>query len=164
MNASFPAAVRLLRKRDFEACFQARRRLSGAYYLLHYRWQAPEEAAGARLGLAIGRKVDTRAVVRNRLRRISREVFRQHPLRGQPVDLILTARADAASVARPPLHAELNQLFDRLLATRPHALPSQTAAGTMPAAEAESGPDPAMPASSTAPATAAMQSARTPRS
>lgn len=68
----------------------------------------------ARFGLAFTRRVVPRAVDRNRLKRLAREVFRQHPLKRSVLDCVVSLRGriddEAAFVA------ELHTLFDRLAA------------------------------------------------
>lgn len=64
---------RLTGQGAFEAVFRSGRRVEGLYLQLVV---APAAASGGRLGYVIGRKVSTRAVDRNRIRRKLREVER----------------------------------------------------------------------------------------
>lgn len=65
----------------------------------------------ARLGLAISRKVSKHAVVRNRIKRLIRETFRnqQHQLIG--LDIIVVGRALAAAQANGALTDSLQTLW-----------------------------------------------------
>ena len=108
--------------------------------MLALHWQAGGE--GARLGLAVSRKVDRRAVGRNRIRRVLREHFRL--LRaGLPAgDYVLVARPPAAGATPDALREACSTLLRRA-----GALPLPAADGTMPAPH----PRPASPPSSHAP-------------
>ena len=70
--AGFPRAARVRAKAEFDAVFKAGRRTAEPLMALH--WLADE--APARLGLAVSRKVDPRAVGRNRIKRVLRDAFR----------------------------------------------------------------------------------------
>lgn len=65
----------------------------------------------SRLGMAVSRTVDKRAVQRNRLKRVIRESFRTHYLSDPPhhpaVDIVVLPR-------RPAVTASNEQLFDQL--------------------------------------------------
>jgi ribonuclease P protein component len=73
----------------------------------------------SRLGLAIGRKVG-KAVLRNRLRRLVRELFRRSEL--PPVDLVVVVKPAAAGLAGPGLAAVRAELGPALLAAARRAL------------------------------------------
>lgn len=135
----FPRDARLLAGIDFVRVFEQGRRLSHPLMSLHFL-AAPEMAGAqaspqpaaptghtaARLGLAVSRKVDGRAVVRNRIKRRLREQFRQLRPQLAPGDYVVVARRDAASADGPALAAAFRQLLQR------HgALPRPAAGGTM---------------------------------
>jgi ribonuclease P protein component len=74
--------------------------------------------AGARprLGCAISKKVGG-AVVRNRIRRWVREVFRARQQQLPPVDLVVVAKPEAAALpALVNLEAELGPAFEQVAA------------------------------------------------
>lgn len=125
MALLFERSARLLAAADFTACFAARQRVSGRYLILN--WSARDGAG--RLGLAVSRKADKRAVVRNRIKRVVRQQFRLNLPRLHGRDLVVSAKREAASATR----AELAQDFLALLQRLP-ALPSPPVQGTMPAA------------------------------
>ena len=60
---------------EFKRCLDAGQRMGGAFYRCSVRMGADREP---RIGFAISRKVDKRAVVRNRLKRVARDTFRRH--------------------------------------------------------------------------------------
>ena len=71
----------------------------------------------SRLGMAVSRQVDKRAVERNRLKRIIRESFRLHYLsdnRQTPVDIVVLPRRQAVSVCNKRLFAQLVRHWDRI--------------------------------------------------
>jgi ribonuclease P protein component len=119
-TANFPRTARVRAKADYTRVFEQARRTSHPLLTLH--WQRTETPP--RLGLAVSRKVDTRAVGRNRIKRTLRENFRH--LRAQLVggDYVVVARSAAAA-------ANAAQLADAFVQTlrRAGALPAQA---TMP--------------------------------
>ena len=133
----FPRAARVRAKADFGLCFAARRRVGGAHLLL--QWRPVADARHGRLGLAIGRKVDVRAVGRNRLKRLAREMFRRHAIRRLPVDIVVTARHTARTARVQDLMHELNTLFDRIAGALPRSAPQGTMRGAPAQPEASAG-------------------------
>jgi ribonuclease P protein component len=131
----FPRVARLLQPARFKACFDTRERLSGRLFRLHLCW--PADSNGARLGLAVSRKVSPRAVVRNRIKRIARDSFRRVRADLPAVDLVLLARPEAASASPAELAADLVTLWRRLPTLKP-----PTREGTMRADSATAAPAP----------------------
>jgi len=86
----FPPALRVLRKRDFDAAFREGASAADDRMVLHLR---PNGLPHPRLGLAVGKALGG-AVARNRVKRLLREAFRLH--RGD-----LPAGHDLVVVARP---------------------------------------------------------------
>jgi ribonuclease P protein component len=112
-GAAFPRAARLLTPRDFAALRGRSRRVGGACFAAEI---APNDAGGARLGLAVSRKVSPRAVQRNRIKRIARDSFRRHRALLPACDVLLVARSAAASADNAALHAELARLWQAVAA------------------------------------------------
>lgn len=121
----FPRVARVRAKAEFTAVFEGGRRTAAPRMALH--WLV--DAAPARLGLAVSRKVDPHAVGRNRIKRALRESFRH--LRGRLPGgaYVVVARSGAAQADA----AALREAFERLL-QRAGALPPPPPAGTMPPA------------------------------
>jgi ribonuclease P protein component len=131
-----PRSARLLAPPQFQQVFGKGRRIVGRCFQLHLL----PGGDGARLGLAVSRKVERRAVVRNRIRRIAREAFR-HARAGLPAgDYVLVARRDAASATRAALRAEAATLLQRAA-----SLKAAPAGGTMPAPAPPGAPPPVPP-------------------
>lgn len=120
----FPSAARVRTRAQYVAVFDSARRCSDPLFTLHWR----RSDTPARVGMAVSRKVDTRAVVRNRIKRVIRETFRPLLPELPGGDYVLVARAAAATAP----NARLRQALHSLLA-RAGALPLRQAGGTMPA-------------------------------
>jgi ribonuclease P protein component len=131
----FPRAARVRAKAEFARVFEAGKRKAEPDLALHWL----EDAAPARLGLAVSRKVDPHAVGRNRIKRALRETFRQLRPQLRPGAYVIVARRGAAQADAAALRATLQRLLRRA-----DALPAPAAVGTMPAATSSHPPiDPA---------------------
>lgn len=121
--ATFPRAARLLTPRDFARLRNASRRVGTRHLIAEV---AVRDAGGARLGLAVSRRVSKSAVHRNRIKRIARDSFRRHRDTLPGVDILVIARSSADHEDNPSLHAEFVRLWQRIA-----ALNGADAAGTM---------------------------------
>ena len=126
----FPRRAHVRASAEFSRCFASGQRASGRYFrCIFLRADAGDTAApaaGARLGMAVSRKVDKRAVERNRLRRLSREWFRQRRRRFAPGDFIVTGKPEARGISPEQLFFDLDTIATRI------GLKRKQAAGTMP--------------------------------
>ncbi|MBI4996483.1 MAG: ribonuclease P protein component [Rhodocyclales bacterium] len=98
----FGTLDRLHRPEEFGAVKGSRTRLSGGCFELRYRLRQ-SGAAGlpgerARLGLIVPKRLAKRAVLRNLLKRLAREAFRNAAPGLPPMDMVLR-------LAKPPLAA-----------------------------------------------------------
>jgi len=98
-------------KAQFDEVFAAKQSVASRHFRAHVKLL---EHGPARLGMAIGRRIDKRAVCRNRLRRQTRESLRQQPLRSAAVAIVITARPPVAQLAREEVWADLQLLWQRL--------------------------------------------------
>jgi len=114
--ATFPRAARLLTPRDFARLRGISRRVSTRHFTAEV---APSAHDGARLGLAVSRRVSKSAVRRNRIKRIARDSFRRHRQRLPAVDVLVIARTSAVLEDNRSLHAEFERLWDRVVALNP---------------------------------------------
>ncbi len=136
-SAGFSVSARVRAKAEFARVFEQGRRVAHpllALHVLHEPASAQESAQageaaspGARLGLAVSRKVDPRAIGRNRIKRALREEFRQRRAFLAPGAYVVVARPPARDADNPTLRAALVALLQRA-----GALPASGVTGTMP--------------------------------
>jgi ribonuclease P protein component len=107
-RATLPRSARLLSKAQFARVFRTRRRYDTELFSVHH---APAERA--RLGMAVSRRVSSRAVVRNRVRRQIRESFRLARGSLKPFDFVVVARPAAATADRRFLRDTLDAIWQR---------------------------------------------------
>ncbi|WJW75506.1 ribonuclease P protein component [Thiohalobacter sp. IOR34] len=74
----------------------------------------PNGLAHPRLGLAISRKVSPRAVVRNRIKRQIREVFRQHQAQLAALDFVVIGRPGLRDLPADRLRSSLLYHLNKL--------------------------------------------------
>ena len=88
---------RLLHSEDYRRTIANRCRSDDQLFTVY---AAKRETGGARLGITVSRRVSTKAVRRNRLKRRVRESFRYHkqPLVG--LDLVVIARQESNKTGR----------------------------------------------------------------
>lgn len=103
---SFGRDRRVLRRSDYLDTYSRGRRHVGRWLVVFVR---PGSGPAARLGVTITKKTGS-AVVRNRLRRRLKELFRRSGAFGAPVDVVLNVRPGAEKAA----FAELASDFERL--------------------------------------------------
>jgi|TARA_B100000749_G_scaffold239517_1_gene198986 ribonuclease P protein component len=103
-NARFTRSERLLRGEDYRTTIAKRCRSDDRLFTVY---AAKGPTGGARLGITVSRRVSTKAVRRNRLKRCVRESFRYHkqPLAG--LDLVVIARLEANETGRLQVNQSL---------------------------------------------------------
>jgi len=136
MDAGLPRSARVRSRAEYDRVFGDGRRNADPLMSLHWlRSDVP-----ARLGLAVSRKVDPRAVGRNRIKRVLRAEFRKLRTTLPSGDYVLVLRP----AARTCEAVALRNAFSSLL-RRAGALPPAQAGGTMPAAACPPGALPPSP-------------------
>jgi len=103
---------RLRNRRDFTRCYRRGERFHGSIVVLHVH---PGECRGPRPGITASRKVGN-AVVRHRMKRRTREIFRRWPGRRElgPVDVVVHLRPGRPEPGFHELHEELEKLLGRV--------------------------------------------------
>ena len=130
----FPRRAHLRASAEFQAVFGGGTRFSGPLFRLQVLPAADAGDAQARLGMTVSKRVDKRAVVRNRLRRQVRETFRLQRAQLPAGDYVVIAKPEAAQADNPALRQALLKLLARAAMT----LKPPAATGTMPPAAPES--------------------------
>lgn len=129
MTYRFPRTARVRARADFDRIFEHGRRQATPRLAVH--WHATDTPP--RLGLAVSRKVDPRAVGRNRIKRTLREIFRFNRASLAGGDYVVVARPAARDATREQLERHLLDVLRRLGALSA-ALPVTSSPGTMPPA------------------------------
>ncbi len=111
----FPIRVRLTRPAEFQRVFKH------CQYRVSNRWVTllaiPNQMEFSRMGLAISRKVARTAVARNRIKRVSRESFRQRQYELGALDVVILGRNDVASQSTRMLGKAMDKLWTQLIST-----------------------------------------------
>jgi ribonuclease P protein component len=90
------SSERLRHPREFRRVFRYGKKLVTPIFILHI---LPTSAPCSRLGMAVSKRVG-KAVIRNRVKRLIRELFRQHKAALQPTcDVVFVARRPAAEAS-----------------------------------------------------------------
>ena len=111
LNTSLPACARIKRKSEYDRVKLEGKRLNSRHFLLLLARAASSEC---RIGTIITRQIDKRAVVRNRIRRHLKELFRLNRHRfTKPVDIVFIARRDAQLCSFEELEHEILPLLVR---------------------------------------------------
>jgi ribonuclease P protein component len=98
---------RLRKRREFLKVQKGRRANSGLFSVL----ALAREGGAARIGFTVSKKVDVRAVKRNRIRRRLKEAARLDAaaLAGEPVDFVVIARGESLKAPFSRLRSELHR-------------------------------------------------------
>ena len=112
-SAGFSASARVRAKAEFARTFADGKRLGHPLLALHLLRDAPDAEAGPRLGLAVSRKVDPRAVGRNRIKRVLRDAFRLQRAQLAAGSYVVVARAAARNADNAALREAFAQLLER---------------------------------------------------
>ncbi|MDO8860105.1 ribonuclease P protein component [Haliea sp. E1-2-M8] len=111
-SASFGKSRRLLTATQYRAVFDdATVKASHRNLLLLARIS---ETSQSRLGLVIAKKNVRKAVQRNRIKRVARELFRQLPPAEPPLDVVLLARRGLDQLDNTALFAALGEQWQTL--------------------------------------------------
>lgn len=109
---TFERREHIRRRADFEAVYQSGIKVTGRLMTMFVR---PNGFSHARLGIAATRKIGG-AVIRNRAKRLTREVFRHHKP-ATAVDIVVVPRREFLHAPYSSLEREFDSLLRR--AARP---------------------------------------------
>ncbi|HEX4964896.1 MAG TPA: ribonuclease P protein component [Thermoanaerobaculia bacterium] len=103
---------KLRRRADYLRCYRTGRRRHGSLALLYF---VPNQLEGPRLGITASRKVG-KAVVRHRLKRRIKEIYRRWPHRSElpALDLVVHLKPEAGGSDFAALRSELLRLLSGL--------------------------------------------------
>ena len=114
-DIAFPRRWRLLQSEGFSFVFAHRKAVRGEYFQLSFR---PNDLNTARFGVVVAKKIARRAVMRNRIKRQAREVFRQRRSGLPAMDLVLRLikplPVSPWDALRLRIRGEMETLLDRL--------------------------------------------------
>jgi ribonuclease P protein component len=108
---AFDKSCRLLEKAEFGQVFSQGNKGHGKYFLFIVY---ANNLDSARLGIAVSRKVSTKAVVRNRIKRQIRESFRTNKNLLRGLDCVVIARNSAATVEKSVLRSSLDNHWQKI--------------------------------------------------
>ncbi len=107
-RAKFPRRERLTKRREFLEVYEHAGKTAGREFICYV---AQQEGRGRKLGLAVSRKVGN-AVVRNRVKRYIREVYRTHRAEfADDIYIVIIARPSAAKLGYRECEEALCGLF-----------------------------------------------------
>jgi ribonuclease P protein component len=110
-DARLRPGSRLRTRSEFDRVFAKPTRVGDRWFTVLAR---ANNGQPGRLGLTVSKRVDKRAVQRNRLKRLIRESFRRHQRQLDGLDLVVIPRPSAAQQAGTELLDSLEQLWHRL--------------------------------------------------
>lgn len=112
LGEGLSSCQRLRRSADYVRCYRRGRKKHGALVVLHVH---PNDLGEARLGITASRKVG-KAVVRHRIKRRAREIFRRFERRAElaSLDIVVHVKPPAGSSDFRALEGELHRLFGKV--------------------------------------------------
>jgi len=108
VSAEFSPSYRLLRKDGFNHVVCKKAFVYKGFKVFYVCNDKPN----ARLGIIASKRIFPRAIQRNHIKRVVREVFRQHSIKAEQIDLVVMARRSDANVLH---HNDLKELFNRVV-------------------------------------------------
>ena len=102
---TFPRTARLITPEDFKQVFKKSKKFHFKEFTVYCHRHGLDYS---RLGLAVSKKVDKRAVIRNKIKRVIRESFRIHREQLTGWDIVVVAKADAKNLS----HQQLDNLLE----------------------------------------------------
>lgn len=122
-KACFRPEHRLHRAEEFSAVFSYRKVVRSSLFDLHWRPREAGEQVPARLGLVVPKRLVRRAVLRNLIKRLAREVFRHQDSALAGYDLVLKLgrkpvldgdKAERNALLRADIEAAIGRFLQRI--------------------------------------------------
>jgi ribonuclease P protein component len=113
-----PRALRVLKRPEFEHVYTTGARRHAGLMTI---FMAHTSHSVGRLGVAATKKLGS-AVVRNRAKRLAREVFRRHKV-GAGIDVVIVPKREMLDADSARIEADFVALLQRSRANRPHQAP-----------------------------------------
>lgn len=104
--------ARLRHKNDIAAILSRGKRLTNTHFTICYQ---KNDLKQPRFGVIVSKRKVRLAVNRNKIKRLSREIFRFRQLSLSGIDLIVILRKPMDQIDKAELQQCLNQLFDKLI-------------------------------------------------
>ena len=110
-SEKFPQHVRIVRSVDYQKLYKTGRKVHSADFVLFTRGNALEHH---RVGITVSRKIGN-AVVRNRVKRLFREIFRRYfRLIPGRFDIVINAKSGCAKASYAGLQTEFMAAMKKL--------------------------------------------------
>jgi ribonuclease P protein component len=107
----FPYRVRIVRTSDYRAIYKIGKKIYSKRFILFVR---KNSVGCSRIGLTVSRKVGG-AVIRNRIKRLFREIFRKSLAEiPNQLDIVVNAKSSCAGVKYIELRAEFLDIIQKL--------------------------------------------------
>jgi len=108
-SAEFKPGHRLFRTDGFDHVIHAEK-IADKFYNIFFVCNGKQNA---RLGIVASKRIFPGAVQRNRIKRLIREVFRQHSIKSKHIDLVVMQRnTDTQALLRMSLHSLFTRIED----------------------------------------------------
>ena len=108
-NCSFPREQRLRKRREFLVAYKRGAKIQAAHFVLYI---LENDLPHHRLGVTVSRKIGP-SVVRNRIKRQLREIFRKNKSAiFPPCDVVVNAKRSAATTSSAKIQEDLLRSLD----------------------------------------------------
>lgn len=119
VKQTFPPSRRLRRRADFQEAYRHGVKINAKFFALYAR---ENSLPFPRLGVTVSRKIG-KAVVRNRLKRLLREIFRKNQQQVSGYDLAINAKKSMTSADYHSLERDYLGAISKLLRRKSDARP-----------------------------------------
>jgi ribonuclease P protein component len=107
-----PGSRRLRKRAQFDRVFDQKCSSSDRLFAVY---AASTDGEGPRLGLVVSRRVSTKAVARNRIKRQVRELFRQTASELKELDIVVVARVAAGGATGSDIRSSLTRHWNNVI-------------------------------------------------